>query len=312
MRGPSLRRRVPGRRARGRQHPGQSARMLIAAGAGAGVLLTVLLVPAAPSAARLATRLAAAANTLGLKAREAQAGQRYPAPAGTSAAIGALFTTGTITSATSGSTTVTVGRRHERRRLGSHFCTASVVDSRAGNLVLTAAHCLAGLSPSQIVFVPEYRDGAAPYGVWPVTRVVVDEAWSASASPDDDMAFLLVHQPGTKASVQSFTGGERLGFGQPPRQQVRVTGYPDNAGAPVSCLNEATPFGTVQLEFDCDGFTTGTSGSALLADVSPVTGLGTVLGIIGGYQQGGYTASVSYADRVGAVVAALYKRATGR
>ena len=83
-------------------------------------------------------------------------------------------------------------------------------------------------------------------------------------------------------------------------------------GLPVSCLNQATPFGTDQLEFDCDGFAAGTSGSALLDDVSPVTGLGTVLGIIGGYQQGGITASVSYADRVGAVVAALYKRATGR
>ncbi len=31
--------------------------------------------------------------------------------------------------------------------------------------------------------------------------------------------------------------------------------------------------------------------------MSPVTGLGTILGIIGGYHQGGYTASVSYADR---------------
>jgi V8-like Glu-specific endopeptidase len=312
MRWPSRRLSGTGRRAGRPPHPGQSARTLIAAGAGAGVLLTVLLVPAAPSAERLATRLAAAAHTLGIKARMAKAGQRYPAPAGTSAAVGALFTTGTTTSATSGSTVVAVGRRHEGRRLGSHFCTASVVNSPAGNLVLTAAHCLAGLSPSQIVFVPEYRDGAAPYGVWPVTRAVVDEAWSASASPDDDMAFLLVRQPGTKASVQSFTGGERLGFGQPPRQPVRVTGYPDNAGAPVSCLNQATPFGAVQLEFDCAGFATGTSGSALLADVSPVTGLGTVLGIIGGYQQGGDTASVSYADRVGAVVAALYKRATGR
>ncbi len=120
----------------------------MAAGAGAGVLLTVLLVPGAPSAARLATRLAAAAHTLGINARMANAGQRYPAPPGTSAAVGALFTTGISTSATSGSTMVTVGRRHQRRRLGSHFCTASVVDSRAGNLVLTAAHCLAGLSPA--------------------------------------------------------------------------------------------------------------------------------------------------------------------
>jgi V8-like Glu-specific endopeptidase len=282
------------------------------AGAGAVVLLTVLLGPAAPSAEHLVTRLAAVVHTLGFKAREASAGQRYPAPAGTTAAVGALFTTGISTSATSGTTVVAVGRGHVRRRLGSHFCTASVVASPAGNLVLTAAHCLAGLPPSQVVFVPEYRDGAAPYGVWPVTRAVVDGAWSASASPENDLAFLLVHQPGAKGSVQSFTGGERLGFGQPPRQLVRVTGYPDNAGAPVSCLNNATPFGAVQLEFDCDGFAAGTSGSALLADVSPVTGLGTVLGIIGGYQQGGYTASVSYADRVGTVMAALYKRATGR
>ncbi len=312
MRWPSRRHAGAGRLAGRPPHPGPPARRLIAAGAGAGVLLTVLLVPAAPSAERLATRLAAVVHTLGFKAREAGAGQRYPAPAGTFAAVGALFTTGTATSATSGSTLVAVGRRHRAVRLGSHFCTASVVNSPAGNLVLTAAHCLAGLSARQIVFVPEYRDGAAPDGVWPVTRAVVDEAWSASASPDDDMAFLLVHQPGTKASVQSFTGGERLGFGQPPRQLVRVTGYPDAAGAPVSCLNQATPLGAVRLEFDCDGFATGTSGSALLADVSPVTGLGTVLGIIGGYQQGGNTASVSYADRVGAVVAALYKRATGR
>jgi len=149
MRWPSRRLTGPGRRAQRRPHPARSARTLIAAGAGTGALLTVLLVPAAPSAERLATRLASAAQTLGLKAREARAGQRYPAPAGTSAAVGALFTTGTTTtSATSGTTMVAVGRRHERRRLGSHFCTASVVDSRAGNLVLTAAHCLAGLSAS--------------------------------------------------------------------------------------------------------------------------------------------------------------------
>jgi len=187
-----------------------------------------------------------------------------------------------------------------------------VVDSPSGDLVLTAAHCVSGLVAGQFAFVPGYRDGAAPYGVWTVTRVFVDRAWSATASPDDDVAFLVVRRPGTTASVQSATGGERLGIGQPAGQVVQVvhvTGYPETAGAPITCLNQAGSFSRAELQFDCDGFTNGTSGSALLADVSPVTGLGTAIGIIGGYEQGGLTASVSYADRLGSSAGALYRAA---
>lgn len=207
-----------------RRSQGRPARVQLAARAGAGVLLTLLLVLAAASAARLA-----GVHTLAQEVQEVQEAQKaqephtardgrlYPAPPGTSAAVGALFTTST----NAGTTKVADRRRHRAIRLGSHFCTGSVVGSPAGNLVLTAAHCLAGRSPSQVVFVPGYRDGTAPYGVWPVTRVIVDEAWSASARPEDDLAFLVVHQPGTRASVQSFTGGERLGLGQPPRQLSR-------------------------------------------------------------------------------------------
>jgi hypothetical protein len=46
--------------------------------------------------------------------------------------------------------------------------------------------------------------------------------------------------------------------------------------------------------------------------VDPRTGLGTVIGVIGGYQEGGDTNAVSYADRLGANVAALYSLAAGR
>ena len=52
-----------------------------------------------------------------------------------------------------------------------------------------------------------------------------------------------------------------------------------------------------QLEFDCPGYASGTSGSPLLARVDPRTVLGTVLGVIGGYQLGSLTSSVSYAAR---------------
>ncbi|MDX6339473.1 MAG: hypothetical protein QOG05_6813 [Streptosporangiaceae bacterium] len=272
-------------------HRSRLARPALAGAVAAVIVVAAVIFPAAPS---LAIRLAAAVHTLGLKADQVTTGTRVRAPVAGSA-VGALFTTAPAGLSVSG-----------------HFCTASVVNSPAGDVVMTAAHCVSGLKPSQFVFVPGYRNGHAPYGAWSVTRVVVDQAWSSSASIDDDVAFLVVKKAGTTASLQSLTGGERLGFGQPAGQIVHVTGYPNGTTAPISCLNRAAPFSPTELEFDCDGYTNGTSGSALLAGVDPRTGLGTVIGVIGGYQEGGDTNSVSYADRLGANVAAMYRIATGR
>jgi V8-like Glu-specific endopeptidase len=259
----------------------------VAVAAGAAVLVAFGL--AAPVAPRLAIRLAAVVQGLGRKAHQAPVTDHRIAPAGGTAPIGALLTSASGLGA------------------ASHFCTASVVSSPAGDVVMTAAHCVSNLAPGQFVFVPGYQKGQAPYGVWPVTRVIVDRDWTSSSNPDDDVAFLLVREPGTKTSVQAVAGGELLGIGQRPGKPVWVVGYPNGADTPISCVNRAGLFSSMQFEFDCDGYTDGTSGSPLLTDVSPLTGLGTVIGVIGGYQQGGKTASVSYADRLGANVAALYQ-----
>ncbi len=45
--------------------------------------------------------------------------------------------------------------------LSIHVCTASVVDSRSGNLVLTAAHCIVGTGKGY-VFAPGSHDGVLP------------------------------------------------------------------------------------------------------------------------------------------------------
>jgi V8-like Glu-specific endopeptidase len=190
--------------------------------------------------------------------------------------------------------------------MGGHFCTASVIHSPHGDLVLTAAHCVTRVAPAKMVFVPGYHGGKKPYGVWAVTRVVLDPNWISSAAPADDFAFLVVRSP-TQGPVEDVTGGERLGVSQRSGRMVQVVGYPDGANAPIVCRNRARRFSSSQLEFDCGGYTDGTSGSPLLANVGSSTGLGTVIGVIGGYEQGGYTASVSYAARFGASTAALYK-----
>jgi V8-like Glu-specific endopeptidase len=194
-------------------------------------------------------------------------------------------------------------------KLDKHFCTASVVDSPAGDLVVTAAHCVSSSTPGTEVFVPEYSDGQEPFGVWTISRVVMDPSWTSSGDPDDDFAFLIVHQPGTKASLQELTGAEAIGIGLAAGRTVEVAGYPDAKNEPISCENTALAYSATQFEFDCGGFTGGTSGSPLLAAAEPGGGFDTVIGVIGGYEHGGATPSVSYAARFNVDLAALYQTA---
>lgn len=193
-------------------------------------------------------------------------------------------------------------------QLQDHFCTASVVDSPAGNLVVTAAHCLRNQSAGRVAFVPDYAAGRTPYGVWTVTKVIEDRQWMASGSPDDDFAFMVVSQPGSSVPVQHLTGGAVVGISAPADRPVLVAGYPNVLDTPVSCENKVRAYSGTQYEFDCAGFTDGTSGSPLLAR-QPGYGVAMVIGVIGGYQQGGDTASVSYAARFGNSFAGLYRMA---
>jgi V8-like Glu-specific endopeptidase len=191
--------------------------------------------------------------------------------------------------------------------LGRHFCSGSVVNSRAGDLVLTAAHCVS--HPGQMAFVPDYSNGHEPFGVWLVSRVIVDRNWKSSSDANDDFAFLTVHRAGAKTSLQDLTGAEVLGIGERAGQTVTVAGYPDDLSTQISCQNVAMAFGPTQLQFDCGGFADGTSGSPFLTSVTSAGGTGVVIGVIGGYEQGGLTPSVSYAARFGPSMAALYETA---
>jgi hypothetical protein len=105
------------------------------------------------------------------------------------------------------------------------------------------------------------------------------------------------------------TGAEALQTGTSTRQLVEVIGYPDAGNEPIVCRNWTREPMSDQLEFDCGGYTDGTSGGPFLASINPVTGQGTVIGVIGGYEQGGLTPQVSYSSMFGANVAALYRLA---
>jgi hypothetical protein len=242
----------------------------------------VTLTPANGAAGNIAG-FAQAIRHLAAPSQNAQAFSGTPA-------VGALFTT------SSG-------------QLGQHFCTASVIDSPGGDLAITAAHCLTGVSGT-VDFVPGYDKGTKPYGVWTVTKVYVDQAWASSSSPDDDFAFLRVSQPGSSVPIENVTGAEGLATNTPAsRLQVQVIGYPSASNQPVTCRNWLREPMAGQLEFDCGGYTNGTSGGPFLGDVDQTTDQGMVMGVIGGYQQGGLMPQISYSAMLGANAAALYETA---
>ncbi|MGW7535563.1 trypsin-like serine peptidase [Amycolatopsis sp. NPDC054798] len=190
---------------------------------------------------------------------------------------------------------------------GNHFCSASVVHSPTGDLLLTAAHCVSG-DISGVTFKPGYHDGLSPYGTWQVTAAVLADGWKSSSDQDLDFAFLKVAQPGS-ASLESLTGANRLGTNQGFSHTITLTGYPNNTEQPVVCTGTTTQSDTYQQRIACPGFPDGTSGGPWVLAPDPNTGTGTVIGTIGGYQTGGSTPDVSYSAYFDNDIAALYNSA---
>ncbi len=187
------------------------------------------------------------------------------------------------------------------------FCTASVVSSPAGNLILTSAHCLGRVPVSAMAFVPGYRGSSdqAPSGVWRVTAQTFPPHWFPGGNINLDFAFLTVH-----GDVQAKAGSEALGSSSPVPASVQVIGY-TVAGDPVTCTRPPTTItaaGHRQLKFSCGGYEAEASGGPFLVNVSATTGDGAIVGVIGGYQQGGDTPAVSYSSPFSAGVLALYHR----
>ncbi|KPI13646.1 hypothetical protein OK074_8751 [Actinobacteria bacterium OK074] len=184
---------------------------------------------------------------------------------------------------------------------GKHFCTASVVNSDSHDLIVTAAHCVDG--GGTMWFVPGYRDGRAPYGVWEVTKVYTESAWDSDQDEDSDVAFARVEHIGGQG-VEDLVGGNPFVTGQSTGVgAVTVTGYPDSRETPITCTNRTTAHSATQQRIDCPDFTGGTSGSPW------VDGDGGVIGVLGGHEEGGSTADVSYSVVMGGEAAALYRTA---
>jgi V8-like Glu-specific endopeptidase len=193
----------------------------------------------------------------------------------------------------------------------SHFCTASVVNSPRGDIILTAAHCVYGTSyATNIAYVPEWHDGISPYGAWTVTSITVANSWIASQDPNVDFAFLTVApSSGRYVPIQGVTGGLQLGINLPYNENIHVIGYNNTDSAPILCDTTSSEFEPTQIQFYCNNYWDGTSGGPWIVNYNPRTGTGIVFGDIGGYEQGGDYPYLSYSPYYSWSILALFYQA---
>jgi hypothetical protein len=164
-----------------------------------------------------------------------------------------------------------------------HTCTASVVDSAAGNLLITAAHCISGTGDGY-VFVPDYHDGVAPFGSWTVTSAFGAQRWLIGQVPQRDFAFLVVaphERDGHAEQIQDVTGANRLAAAPAPGEQVTVPAYAAGRDDdPITCTTHVYQYA---------GFPAfNRSGHGWV-----------VVGVIGGLYQGGCYSWTSYSAPFG-------------
>src|SRR5215213_6894658 len=182
-----------------------------------------------------------------------------------------------------------------------HTCTAGVLDSKGGDLILTAAHCVA--EDIDTTFVAGFADTVDPGDIWRVDAIYLDSRWVQNQDPLADFAVLRVARSGGGRVETEAGGGLTIGTAPKPGTEVTVTGYGLGVGGgPIGCKDatESAPEGFPSLPGG--GLIGGTSGS-------PWTIGSTVTGLVGGLDGGGCDENVSYSPPFDDTVVALMARA---
>jgi len=200
-------------------------------------------------------------------------------------------------------------------------CSGTAVRSPNRSVVITAAHCIHSGSRFgrwyrlQAAFVPAYRFGQRPFGIFPVRWVDTTKEWRDSGSENFDVGAMVVGRNEGGKTLTEAVGGAGIAWGLKPRQTFDVHGYP--AEPPFDGETQRICQGTPFLGHDPGSFVM--PGPLNLAVTCQLNGGASGGGwmIEGGETLNGVTdygyfdeASPAYGAYFGKEVARLYGRAT--
>jgi hypothetical protein len=220
-------------------------------------------------------------------------------------------------------------------RLGAHeferedyVCSGTVVNSPHGDVILTAGHC--AVEPetgtptsSELIFIPGYRKGSAPFGTWKIESYAIPETWKntakAGSRPNEggDLAFIELQDNDEGESVEEAVGSFGVGFDQPCEQTYTQFGYPAESPYSGELLYSHTAayagadtsggFTPVPMKIASD-FTRGASGGPWAIGVG--TSMPTVLSLTAyGYEsQPGYLYGPYFGEAAKKTYSAAIKR----
>jgi V8-like Glu-specific endopeptidase len=111
---------------------------------------------------------------------------------------------------------------------GDGRCSATSVESPNESVVITAAHCLDGIGRSdQLAFIPAYRYGQRPFGVFPARWFDTTRQWRGIfSSANFDVGALVVGRNQRGQTLFDAVGGAEMAWNLKAKQTFDVHGYP--------------------------------------------------------------------------------------
>jgi hypothetical protein len=152
-------------------------------------------------------------------------------------------------------------------------CSGTSVRAPNFSVVFTAAHCVRGggrfgrWNRRGWVFVPGYRYGQRPFGVFPAKWLDTTHSWQTTGSGNFDVAAAVVRKNERGERLAEAVGGDGIAWGIKPSQVFDVHGYP--VGPPFDGATQRVCATTPFLGHAPDSFfATGPLDLAVSCDVS--------------------------------------------
>lgn len=148
-------------------------------------------------------------------------------------------------------------------RIGNRrgYCSGTAIDSPTRQLVLTAGHCVnAGAEHGgrlwyrDLLFVPSYTAGKAPFGAFAAKpgKVFALPQWRHRSNPDFDVGAFLTRPNNRGIDVaDAVGGGAAIALGLPRDQRFATFGYPGNVKRMQGCSSRYA--GDDRLSFPLPG-----------------------------------------------------------